>query len=259
MSQFLTQLQQKREKRKNQEKKKAQFTEEQIEEIREAFNLFDTDGSGAIDYSELKRAMRALGFQTPKDEMQRIIAEIDADGSGEIEFPEFMQMMTGKMAQVTTRAEITKLFNKFDTKGKGFIDIHDVGSIAKQLGENMSEDDLENMIVQAGTDGKVSSEQFYKVLTRKPGSLSIVDMYNDSSDDEPDDEEGGGSPMTEIADGAKKGAEKIGKQGQFVLMQGSSHLSEEEKAAVAAAHEMANAASSPGNESGSPGDESDDE
>ena len=65
--------------------------------------------------------------------------------------------------------------------------------------------------------------------------------------------------MTEIADGAKKGAEKIGKQGQFVLMQGSSHLSEEEKAAVAAAHEMANAASSPGNESGSPGDESDDE
>jgi len=35
---------------------------EQLEELREAFNLFDTDGSGSIDAKELKAAMRALGF-----------------------------------------------------------------------------------------------------------------------------------------------------------------------------------------------------
>ena len=44
-------------------KKKAGLSEEQIEEIREAFNLFDTDHSGSIDYRELKAAMRALGFE----------------------------------------------------------------------------------------------------------------------------------------------------------------------------------------------------
>ena len=50
------------------------FTEEQIEEIREAFNLFDTDGSGAIDYKELRSAMKALGFETNKEDvpMQRL-------------------------------------------------------------------------------------------------------------------------------------------------------------------------------------------
>ena len=42
--------------------KKPGLSEEQIEEIREAFNLFDTDHSGSIDYRELKAAMRALGF-----------------------------------------------------------------------------------------------------------------------------------------------------------------------------------------------------
>lgn len=37
------------------------LTEDEIEEIREAFNLFDTDGSGSIDPKELKAAMESLG------------------------------------------------------------------------------------------------------------------------------------------------------------------------------------------------------
>ncbi len=39
------------------------LTEEEIEEIREAFNLFDADGSGSIDPKELKAAMQSLGFE----------------------------------------------------------------------------------------------------------------------------------------------------------------------------------------------------
>ena len=163
----------------------ASFTDEQIEEIREAFNLFDSDGSGAINYKELKAAMRALGFDTSKEEMQKIIDEIDADGSGEIEFPEFMQMMTGKMGAVESYAEIMKLFSRFDRNGKGYIDFSDVKYIAKELGENVPEAYLEQMIIQAGANGRVSPEQFHKVLTWKTGdSISILDRYADSSDDE---------------------------------------------------------------------------
>ena len=92
----------------------------------------------------------------------------------------------GKMAAVDTREEIMKLFEKFDAQKKGYIDYGDVKSIAKQLGENMTEEDLRNMVTQAGTNGRVSAEQFYKVLTRKPGQgtfANLVDGY-DSSDDE---------------------------------------------------------------------------
>ena len=46
--------------------KKREISEEQKQEIKEAFDLFDTDGSGSIDAKELKVAMRALGFEPKK-------------------------------------------------------------------------------------------------------------------------------------------------------------------------------------------------
>ncbi len=75
------------------------MTEEQKQEIREAFDLFDTDGSGTIDAKELKVAMRALGFEPKKEEIKKMIADIDKDGSGTIDFNEFLEMMTAKMVR----------------------------------------------------------------------------------------------------------------------------------------------------------------
>lgn len=54
-------------------KNKSNLTNEQKEEIKEAFDLFDTEGSGKIDAKELKVAMRALGFEPKKEEIRNII------------------------------------------------------------------------------------------------------------------------------------------------------------------------------------------
>jgi Ca2+-binding EF-hand superfamily protein len=154
--------------------KKPDFTEAQVEEIREAFALFDSDGSGAINYHELKAAMKALGFDTKKEELQKVIDEIDADGSGEIEFPEFMQMMTGKMSQVDSDAGIEQLFLKFDVHAKGYIDISDLRRIAKDLGETPQQEKLEFMIAAFGTDGRVDGDQFYKLCKTTPGENNHI-------------------------------------------------------------------------------------
>ncbi|CAG8776129.1 15666_t:CDS:1, partial [Acaulospora morrowiae] len=57
----------KRSKRKN-SKREVGLTPEQEEEIREAFDLFDTEGSGTIDIKDFKVAIRALGFEPKKEE-----------------------------------------------------------------------------------------------------------------------------------------------------------------------------------------------
>ena len=55
----------------------------QMQELREAFDLFDTDGSGTIDTKELQVALRALGFDSKKEKVRKMIADIDLDGSGD--------------------------------------------------------------------------------------------------------------------------------------------------------------------------------
>ena len=78
-------------------KKQKELTEEQKQEIKEAFDLFDTDGSGEIDSKELKVAMRALGFEPKKEEeIQKMIFDVDDEGSGTIGSEEFLKMMTHK-------------------------------------------------------------------------------------------------------------------------------------------------------------------
>ncbi|KAH0681205.1 hypothetical protein KY284_022290 [Solanum tuberosum] len=74
------------------------LTQQKRQEIREAFELFDTDNSGTIDAKELNVAMRALGFEATEEEINRMIAEVDKDGSGAIDFDEFVHMMTAKIA-----------------------------------------------------------------------------------------------------------------------------------------------------------------
>ena len=53
------------------------LTEEQVAELREAFNEFDTDGGGTITTRELGYAMRAMGMNPTENELLELIAEVN--------------------------------------------------------------------------------------------------------------------------------------------------------------------------------------
>ena len=65
-------------------KTRSELTEEQRQEIKDAFDLFDTEGTGVIDAKELKVALKALGFEPRKEEVKKLIAEVDKEGKGVI-------------------------------------------------------------------------------------------------------------------------------------------------------------------------------
>jgi len=56
------------------------------EEIREAFRVFDKDGNGFIDASELKHVMTNLGEKLTDDELQEMIKEADTNGDGQVDY-----------------------------------------------------------------------------------------------------------------------------------------------------------------------------
>merc|ERR1712159_99136 len=144
------------------------LTDDQIQEIREAFDLFDTDGSGTIDAKELKVAMRALGLDAKKDEIRRMINDIDKDGSGTIDFNEFLNMMTARMGDRDSREEILKAFRLFDDGETGKISFKNLKRVAKELGERMTDEELQEMIDEADRDGdgEVNEEEFLRIMKK---------------------------------------------------------------------------------------------
>ena len=62
------------------------------EKLKQAFSLFDKDGSGTISSEEVKEILCA-GRKIDDQVWEEVIREVDADGNGEIDFEEFSAMM----------------------------------------------------------------------------------------------------------------------------------------------------------------------
>ena len=92
-----------------------------VEEIKEAYNLFDKDGDGKITTKELSTVMRSLGQTPTENELQEKINEVDADCIGTIEFSEFLGHMAKKMKDTDTEEELVEAFKVFDMDSNGFI------------------------------------------------------------------------------------------------------------------------------------------
>jgi centrin-1 len=88
---------------------------EEVKDVKIAFDIFDTDGSGFVDAQELKHAFVQLGFGTTNKFAYNILHDLDTEDSKGISFEEFLKLATSKLSDKHSRAEIEKVFKQFDT------------------------------------------------------------------------------------------------------------------------------------------------
>jgi Ca2+-binding EF-hand superfamily protein len=145
------------------------LNEEEIEELRDAFDLFDTNGDGTIDPKELKAAMQSLGFEAKNQSVNQMISDIDKDGTGDVNFEEFLDLMTSKMGDSDSKEEIQKIFSLFDDDKTGYITIQNLKRVAKELGETLSDGELMEMIDRADSDedGQISPDEFFAMMSKE--------------------------------------------------------------------------------------------
>ncbi|XP_045058407.2 centrin-4 [Desmodus rotundus] len=147
---------------------KIELAETQKQDIKEAFDLFDVDGSGTIDVKELKIAMQALGFQPKKEEVKKLIAEIDKERTGTINFEDFFAIMSVKMSEKDEKEELLKSFKLFDDDDTGSITLNNIKRVAQELGENLTDDELQEMLDEADRDGdgEINEEEFLRMMQK---------------------------------------------------------------------------------------------
>eukprot|EP01053_Blabericola_migrator_P004774 Blabericola_migrator_1__4773@NODE_250_length_10882_cov_193_783819_g211_i0_p6_GENE_NODE_250_length_10882_cov_193_783819_g211_i0NODE_250_length_10882_cov_193_783819_g211_i0_p6_ORF_typecomplete_len149_score41_90EFhand_7/PF13499_6/8_6e22EFhand_7/PF13499_6/1_4e20EFhand_8/PF13833_6/0_002EFhand_8/PF13833_6/3_8e16EFhand_8/PF13833_6/0_063EFhand_8/PF13833_6/1_9e15EFhand_1/PF00036_32/1_2e07EFhand_1/PF00036_32/2_8e08EFhand_1/PF00036_32/0_00027EFhand_1/PF00036_32/1_9e08EFhand_11/PF08976_11/2_3e13EFhand_11/PF len=145
------------------------LTEEQIVEFKQAFTLFDTDADGTISTKELGTVMRSLGQNPTEAELQEMINEVDHDGNGTIEFPEFLTLMARKIRDTDTEDELIEAFQVFDREGNGLIAAQELRHVMLNLGEKLTDEEVDDMIKEADidSDGQICYEEFVRMMMAK--------------------------------------------------------------------------------------------
>eukprot|EP01115_Flamella_aegyptia_P002558 TRINITY_DN136648_c0_g1_i1.p1 TRINITY_DN136648_c0_g1~~TRINITY_DN136648_c0_g1_i1.p1 ORF type:complete len:152 (+),score=64.12 TRINITY_DN136648_c0_g1_i1:68-523(+) len=142
------------------------LTEEQIQELKEAFQLFDRDGDGLITSKELGTVMKSLGQNPSEQELHDMIHEVDANGNGMIDFPEFLEMMSNKMSKEGQEEELREAFKVFDQDGSGYISAAELKNVMRQIGEKLTNEEIDDMMREADLDGdgQISFQEFLQMM-----------------------------------------------------------------------------------------------
>eukprot|EP00808_Paulinella_micropora_P016701 g40136.t1 len=144
------------------------LSEEQSNEIKEAFELFDSDKDGTLDYHEFKVAMKALGFDCSNEEVSQLLQQLDRAGTGRVQQADFHHLMTQKVLDRDPVEEMRKAFKLFASES-GVIDLDALRSVAEQLHEeSIEEGELRAMISEfdQNGDGVIDEAEFLDIMAQ---------------------------------------------------------------------------------------------
>lgn len=147
-------------------KEKTGLSEQQISNFMEAFIMFDKDGDGTINTKELGHLMRSLGQNPTEEELEDMINEVDVDGNHVIDFTEFLQLMANKSKDEDYESELREAFKVFDRDGNGYISSQELRYVMMNMGEKLTEAEVEEMIKNGDIDGdgQLDIEEFIKMM-----------------------------------------------------------------------------------------------
>lgn len=138
-------------------------TQEQLEEYKEAFELFDRDGDGLLKAGELRPAICLLGHEPTQEEVQSWLKEFDGGKKGALSLPEFAVMMAAKTCLADDAVALREAFRVFDRTHTGTISKDDFVSRMQLIGESVTDEELTELMRTLGCQGeKITFSEFQK-------------------------------------------------------------------------------------------------
>uniref|UniRef100_A0A1I8BWV2 EF-hand domain-containing protein n=1 Tax=Meloidogyne hapla TaxID=6305 RepID=A0A1I8BWV2_MELHA len=165
-----------------QKDQKDDLTKDIVEQI---FADCDKSGSGFINIKKLKVwfavvvinlaiVMRALGLEPRQEEVNKLMNRMFEDSTARSVNPEaftaqeLFNILSDRLKGDKIGDEIQTAFQLFDSNEKGFINFEDLQKVAKELGEELNEDEFKEMILLAecSTKGQVTLNEFKNVMKK---------------------------------------------------------------------------------------------
>jgi len=141
------------------------LNDEQVEELKLAFDMFDEKQNGYLDKNDLKACIEKYGVKIDgSSELEAMFKECDVTSSGKIGFPEFMSMMARRMKQADNEQDLVEAFRVFDPYGEGFINEKDLSDALLTTGDKLSKEELNEFLRVCVIDGQVNYKSFVNMM-----------------------------------------------------------------------------------------------
>jgi centrin-1 len=150
---------------------KDRLTEEDYNELKSTFEVFDEDGSGTIDPVEINKVLEELGLDKRNPFILTLINGLK-DKNKPISFEEFIDTIASKVGETKTRDGLRRVFALYDKDENGTVDFEEFKAISKQLHENINDDDLLELLHSTHVNHKtannegVTFDEFYTIVSK---------------------------------------------------------------------------------------------
>lgn len=140
--------------------------DEQVDHMKDLFDVMDTDKNGDLTFEELKHGLHKYGQQVADPDVQMLMDAADEDGSGTLNLKEFVTMSV-HLRRIGNDDHLTRAFEFFDKNWSGYIEFDELKEalIDDNLGPN-NEKFIEDIIFDADLDkdGWISYDEFKAIM-----------------------------------------------------------------------------------------------
>ncbi|KAJ7103302.1 hypothetical protein B0H15DRAFT_811788 [Mycena belliarum] len=148
------------------------FQAPQIQQFKEAFQLIDHDKDGWVGESDLRQIFASLGISPSAATMDELLrarpGDAPAASAGErgVNFTMFLTMMSERLFEFDTEAELLEAFESFDEGDSGFVRVEEMRKWLAEVGERMGEREIDKLLKGPFTDrqGNFNYREWVKVL-----------------------------------------------------------------------------------------------
>ena len=124
------------------------LSEEEIEKIKDAFDVVDSRGRGKFDPKEFKENMVSTGMHEKEPLIYEIFEELDTEEAEKngVTFDELIKAINDKLGDKNSREGARRIFELFvDKKGSNALTLHALKKAANQFGQRMTNEQIHQL------------------------------------------------------------------------------------------------------------------
>jgi len=161
--------------------------EDDLEEIRKGFEMFDVNGTGVINPEELLEVMDSMNLKEKNPFIYEIIealcSEKEFKKKGGVQLDELVNYVYNKVNDTETNVGIRQIYDVINDRETDTVQMSTFYTLARDYGDQLSEDEIRELLEKTQMGGEeLNFDEFYTIMknSKRSGDRSVNNSMNNS-------------------------------------------------------------------------------